>query len=51
MIGAIAQTHHIDLQLHQNGKIFPINNLWLQPKLKPRNQFGYEGYGVVDIRK
>jgi hypothetical protein len=50
MIRDISKTFHIDLRLHQHWIIFPINDLWLQPHLKANDKFGYEGYGIFDLK-
>jgi hypothetical protein len=46
----ISKNYHIDLRLHHHWKLFPINNLWLQPHLKDSDFFGYEGYGIFDMK-
>jgi hypothetical protein len=47
MIRDTIKNLNIDVRLHHHWKLFPINNLWLQPHLKANDKFGYEGYGIL----
>jgi hypothetical protein len=50
-IKAASEVFPMDLFLHNKGKVYQLSNIWLVPPPQPKNEFGYEGLLIFDLKE